>query len=269
MEKIQEIMGMGIGKITLSELLTVILLVLVGLLVVKLLLRLLDRMLDRLKVDRTLLGILRAMVKVLLLFLLVLMVMGYLDIPVTSLVAVLSVVGLAISLSVQNFLSNVAGGFQLLASQPFKVGDYVEAGGCAGTVQEIGLFYTKIVTVDNKLIQMPNSTVVSANIVNYSHETLRRVDLLVTASYDAPVETVKKSLLAAIARVPKALSDPTPMARVNSYKESAIEYAVRAWCKNADYWDVYFDLTEEIKAGFDRDGIEMTYNHLNVHMMER
>ena len=85
----------------------------------------------------------------------------------------------------------------------------------------------------------------------------------------SPVEAVKKSLLASIARVPMAVSDPAPMARVNSYKESSIEYVVRAWCKNADYWDVYFDLTEEIKSGFDRDGIEMTYNHLNVHMMER
>lgn len=269
MEELEKILNLELGQFTLAKLLMVALLILAGLVVVKILLKMLDRVLDRMKIDPTLLGILRAMAKVLLLFLVVLIVMDYLEIPVTSLVAVLSVAGLAVSLSIQNFLSNVAGGFQLLASHPFKVGDYVEAGGCAGTVQEIGLFYTKIVTVDNKLVQMPNSTVVSANITNYSHEPLRRVDLKVTASYDAPVEQVKKSLLQAVAGTAKMLTDPAPLARVSDYKESSIEYAVRVWCNNADYWDVYFDLLEGIKAAFDRDGIEMTYNHLNVHMMEK
>lgn len=265
----EKVLGFALGGFTLGRLLSAALLALVCLLVVKLLLKAVDRVLAHSRVDATLRGMLRATVKALLLFLALLMVMGYLGIPVTSLVAVLSVAGLAISLSVQNFLNNVAGGFQLLISHPFKAGDYVAAGGCEGTVQEIGLFYTKILTVDNKLVQLPNNTVVSANITNYTHEPRRRVELKVTASYDAPVDKVKESLLASAGRVSGTLAEPAPMARVNAYLDSAIEYVLRVWCETPLYWDVYFDLTEEVKRGFDSDGIEMSYPHMNVHVCQR
>ena len=265
----ESLLLLNVGGLTLEKALWAILLAAVLVLAVKILLKMLDRMFVRLKVDPTLLGILRAMVKVLLLFVAALILLGYLNIPVTSLVAVLSVVGLAISLSVQNFLSNVAGGFQLLASHPFKVGDYVEAGGCAGTVQEIGMFYTKLRTVDNKLVQLPNSSVVAATITNYSSEELRRVDLTVSASYDAPLEQVKHCLRGVVERHPKTLQDPVPLIRVNEYGASAIEYVVRVWCRNEDYWEVYFDLMEDIKAGFDRERIEMTYPHLNIHVLDK
>lgn len=258
----------SIAGLTVGKLLGAAVLALVGLVVIKLLLGMLERLLTRMKVEPTLLGMGRAVLKVLMLLLLVLMVVGYLGLPLSPLVAGLSVVGLAVSLGVQNFLTNVVGGLQLLASHPFKVGDYVEAGGCAGTVQEIGMFYTKVITPDNKLIQLPNSSIVSANITNYSYEPLRRVDLTITASYDAPVETVKRSLSSVVKAHPKTLDDPAPIIRVNNYLSSSIEYTVRAWCSNADYWEVYFDLMEGVKTAFDRDGIEMTYDHLNVHMME-
>lgn len=258
----------SIAGLTVGKLLGAAVLALVGLVVIKLLLGMLERLLTRMKVEPTLLGMGRAVLKVLMLLLLVLMVVGYLGLPLSPLVAGLSVVGLAVSLGVQNFLTNVVGGLQLLASHPFKVGDYVEAGGCAGMVQEIGMFYTKVITPDNKLIQLPNSSIVSANITNYSYEPLRRVDLTITASYDAPVETVKRSLSSVVKAHPKTLDDPAPIIRVNNYLSSSIEYTVRAWCSNADYWEVYFDLMEGVKTAFDRDGIEMTYDHLNVHMME-
>lgn len=259
-------LGIDLGVFTLSKLISAVLLALACLLAIKLLLKAVDRGLAYSRADATLLGMLRAMLKAVLLFLAVLIVMGYLGIPVTSLVAVLSVAGLAVSLSVQNFLNNVAGGFQLLLSHPFKAGDYVSAGGCEGTVQEVGLFYTKILTVDNKLVQLPNSTVVSANITNFTHEPTRRVELRVTASYDAALDKVKESLLASAGRVSGILTDPAPMARVNAYQDSAIEYVLRVWCETERYWDVYFDLTEEVKRGFDSQGIEMTYPHLNVHV---
>lgn len=268
-ESVDNIFNFEIGGFSLGSLLSAVLLVLVCLLVVKLLLKAIDGMFAKLHVDPTLLGMMRAMAKVLLLFLVVLIVMGYLGIPVTSLVALLSVAGLAISLSIQNFLNNVTGGFQLLISHPFKVGDYVSAGDCEGTVHEIGMFYTKIMTADNKLIQLPNSTVVSANITNYTHEPLRRVSLNVTASYDSPVELVKQSLLASVGRTANTLSEPAPLARVSGYKDSCIEYIVRTWCKTEDYWDVYYDLLEEIKAGFDQDGVEMNYPYVNIRMPEK
>lgn len=269
MEMINNVLDFQIGGFRMGSLLSAALLALICLLAVKLLLKALDRMLAKLSVDPTLLGILRAVAKVLLLFLGVLIVMGYLGIPVTSLVAVMSVAGLAISLSVQNFLNNVAGGFQLLVSHPFKVGDYVSAGGCEGAVQELGLFYTKILTADNKLVQMPNSTVVSANITNYTHEPRRRIDLLISAAYESPVDRVRQSLLASIGRTEGILAQPEPAARVNAYRDSSIEYAVKVWCSTEDYWPVYYDLMEEIKRGFDQDGIEMSYPHMNIHVLDR
>ena len=156
-----------------EKLFTAVVAAVVCLVVIKILLKLVDRTLRRIHLDGTLKKLIRGGLKGLLLFLGVIVVLGCLDIPVTSLVAVLSVAGLALSLAVQNFLSNVAGGLQLLVSQPFKVGDYVEAGGCSGTVAEIGMFYTKLNSVDNKLVQLPNSTIVSQNILNYSSEESR------------------------------------------------------------------------------------------------
>ena len=239
-----------------------------GVIVVKVLLRVLDRALDRFQVDAPLQRLLRALLKGGLWSVAVIIVLDRLGVEVTSLIAVLSVVGLAFSLALQNFLSNVAGGMQLLASHPFSVGDFVEAGGCSGTVEEIGMFYTKLTTPDNRLVQLPNNTIVSANITNFSAQPTRRVELKLTASYDAPVDAVKEALARAVAAHPLTLADPEPMIRVEGYRDSAIEYVVRVWCANADYWTVYYDLLEEFKAAFDAAGIEMTYPHVNVHMLE-
>ena len=123
--------------------------------------------------------------------------------------------------------------------------------------------------MDNKLVQLPNSSIVAQNIINYSSEERRRVELKVTASYDAPTEQVKAVLARLVEEHPLTMSEPEPLIHVNSYGDSAIEYIVRIWCKNEDYWTIYFDLMDRIKPAFDQAGIEMTYPHLNVHMMER
>ena len=237
------------------------------LIIIKVLLKLADRALRRVHLDDMLKRLIRGGLKALLLFVGVIVVLGCLGIPVTSLVALLSVVGLALSLAVQNFLSNVAGGLQLLVSKPFKIGDYVEAGDCSGTVQEIGLFYTKLNTTDNKLVQLPNSTIVSQNIINYSSEDQRQVELKVSASYDAPTELVRQTLRELVQAHPLIRREPEPLIRVYAYQDSAIQYLVRAWCDNGDYWTVYFDLMDGIKPAFDRADIEMTYPHVNVHMI--
>lgn len=266
---LENIFQIGIAGFTVEKLFTAVIAAVICLLLIKILLKLVDRTLRRVRLDDTLKKLIRGGLKGLLLFLGVIVVLGCLDIPVTSLVAVLSVAGLALSLAVQNFLSNVAGGLQLLVSQPFKVGDYVEAGGCSGTVVELGVFYTKLNSVDNKLVQLPNSSIVAQNIINYSSEERRRVELKVTASYDAPTEQVKAVLAKLVEEHPLTMSEPEPLIHVNSYGDSAIEYIVRIWCKNEDYWTIYFDLMDRIKPAFDQAGIEMTYPHLNVHMMER
>ena len=188
-----------------------------------------------------------------------------LNIDVTSIVALASVLTLAVSLALQNILANVIGGFTILSTQPFHSGDYVEIAGQSGTVEEISMSYTKLSTPDKKLISIPNSAVVAAQIVNYSASETRRVDITVSASYDAPVQKVLDALVLA-GTVDNALLTPAPFAAVTNYGDSAISYTLRIWVKNADYWDVYFLVNHKIKKIFDEQGIAMTYPHLNVHL---
>ena len=269
MDVLKELLDTDIQGLPLEKILGAVVVGLVGLLAIKLLLRGIDRLLGRMKLEDALRRMLRTALKAVLLVVLVITVMGYLDLPISALVAGLSVVGVAVTLGVQNFLTNVAGGVQLLASHPFQIGDYVEAGGCAGTVREVGLFYTKILTYDRKLIQLPNSSIVAENIINYTHEPVRRVTIQVSASYDAPVDKVMDCLVRLGRSHPLAAADPAPKAHVTGYGSSAINYVLWVWCDNRDYWTVYFDLMEQLKPAFDREGIEMTYDHLNVHLPDR
>lgn len=257
-----------ISKITASNIFSAVLAAVISLVLIKVLTGVLARALKRTRLDAPLQALLRNLLKGALWAVAFIIVLGCLGIEVTSLVAVLSVVGLAFSLALQNFLSNVAGGMQLLASHPFAVGDFVDAGGCSGAVVEIGMFYTKLATPDNKLVQLPNSTIVSANIINYSAQPTRRVEWKVSASYDAPTGRVLALLSQMAAGHPLVLADPEPAAHVDGYGDSAVSYVLRAWCANADYWTVYFDLMDGMKDAFDGAGIEMTYPHVNVHMIK-
>lgn len=257
-----------ISKITASNIFSAVLAAVISLVLIKVLTGVLARALKRTRLDAPLQALLRNLLKGALWAVAFIIVLGCLGIEVTSLVAVLSVVGLAFSLALQNFLSNVAGGMQLLASHPFAVGDFVDAGGCSGAVVEIGMFYTKLATPDNKLVQLPNSTIVSANIINYSAQPTRRVEWKVSASYDAPTGRVLALLSQMAAGHPLVLADPEPAAHVDGYGDSAVSYVLRAWCANADYWTVYFDLMDGFQAAFDGAGIEMTYPHVNVHMIK-
>ena len=258
----------SLAQITTNKIFEAVIVAVVSLLAVKLLLKLLDRALRRSQLDDTLKKLIHSLLKGALLFVTVIVVLQCLDIEVTSLVAVLSVVGLAFSLALQNFLSNVAGGMQLLASRPFKPGDFVEAGGCSGTVTEVGMFYTRLATYENKLIQIPNSAIVSANIINHFTLPTRRVDLFVSASYDAPLDLVMDTLMGLARAHQLVLDDPAPAAHVKEYGDNAIEYALRVWCASGDYWTVYNDLIDSFKPAFDKAGIVMTYPHVNVHMIE-
>ena len=257
-----------IKNITASNIFGAVLSVVISLVLIKVLTKALDRALNRSKLDKPLQRVIRNLLRGLLWAVAVIIVLGCLGIEVTSLVAVLSVVGLAFSLALQNFLSNVAGGMQILASHPFDLGDYVDAGGCSGTVAEIGMFYTKLTTPDNKLVQLPNSAIVSANVTNFSAQPTRRVELKVSASYDASTDRVAALLAKMAADHPLVLEDPEPAVHVDGYGDSAITYVMRVWCANADYWTVYYDLMDGFKPAFDRADIEMTYPHVNVHMIE-
>ncbi len=254
-----------------GNLLSAVVLAVTCLIVIKLALKLYDKIIEKSKVDLILRNILRIAVKGVLLFLAAIIVLKSLGVDTTSLVAVLSVVGVAFSLSIQGFLSNVFGGIQIIGNKPFGVGDFVDAGGESGVVEEVGLFYTKLHTGDNKLIQIPNSTIANSNIINYSNKPNRRVDITVSASYDDDTEKVKQVLIQLVCEHPLILSggDLDPMVRVSGYNANDISYVVRAWCDGGDYWTVYFDLMDAIKPTFDKNGISMSYPHVNVHMIEK
>ncbi len=268
-ETLSTLEEIDLAGITLDNILSAVFLLVICLILVKILLKMVDRMLERTEIERSLHTFIRTIVKVILIFITVLIVAGSLDIPVTSLVAVLSVFGLAVSLAVQNGLSNVAGGIQVLTSKPFKVGDYVEAGGIEGVVNEIGVFYTRINTGDNKLILVPNSQISAEKIINYTAESERRVDLTFSVSYNTPVETVKAAITEVMGAHALTLVTPEPSVRVSKYGESSIQYSMRVWCATQDYWTVYYDMLEQVKAAFDKAGVEMTYPHLNVHMVQQ
>lgn len=256
-----------LSGIDLYKVLSTVILAVICIVAVKVLLHLLDRFLKKGKVEKTLHAFIRTGVRILLIFLAVLIIASQLGFNVTSLVALLSVAGLAISLAVQSSLANLAGGIQILASKPFKVGDYIDAAGINGTVLEINMIHTKLRTPDSKVIFVPNSDLAAAKLTNFSAEENRRVDIVCSASYDDAPEKVLAVLRELVSAHPKALADPEPFVRLSGYKDSCIEYTVRVWAKNEDYWDLYFDLLEQIKPRFDAAGIEMTYPHLNVHMI--
>ena len=253
---------------TWSKALYSVLLFLFCLAVMKTVMTLIDRTMTRLKVEPTVHKFTHSCLKVLMWIITGLVVAGYLEFPVNSLVTVLGVIGVALSLSLQGSLSNLAGGIMVMVSRPFAVGDYVEAGSVSGTVIEIGLVYTKLKTIDNKIIFIPNGEISGERIINYNKQEQRRVDLTFTVSYDDDPEQVKEIMRRVIGAHPKALFTPEPFVRTTSLGESSVGYTLRVWCATEDYWDLYYDLLEQIRAAFDREGIELTYNHLNVHIMK-
>ena len=237
----------------------------VGVLLIRIGMKLATSILEKSKMETVASNLILKVLKVALYALLALIVASKLGIDVTGIVALASVLTLAISLSVQDLLTNLVSGFTLLYTKPFGAGDYVEIAGKEGTVLEIGLTYTKLATPDNKLIFIPNGAVTSAQIVNYTKTGTRRVDFSITASYDAPIPTVLAALKEA-AQVPGILAEHDVFVAVDNFGDHSIAYVLRVWSKTDDYWTVKFAINENIKKVFDAKGVEMTYPHLNIHM---
>ena len=237
----------------------------VGVLAIRIIRKVLKTTLEKSKLEKAAHSLITSLANAAMYILLGLIVASSLGIDVTSIVALASVLTLALSLALQNMVSNIIGGFTILYTHPFHSGDYVEIAGQGGVVQEINMTYTMLATPDNKLISIPNSAVVAAQIVNYSAAETRRVDVSVSASYTMPTQKVIDSLVIA-GTADKVLLDPAPVAFVTAYGDSAIQYALRVWVKSADYWDVYFQVNQRVKDIFDEQGIAMTYPHLNVHI---
>ena len=258
-----------LGKIFEAELFhkfcSAVVILVLGALVIRIVMKLLKATLEKSKLEKAAHTLITSLARAAMYILLALIAASSLGIDVSSIVALASVLTLALSLALQNMVSNIIGGFTILYTHPFRSGDYVEIAGQGGTVVEINMTYTMLSTPDNKQIAIPNSAVVAAQIVNYSTAETRRVEVVVSASYEAPTQKVLDALVLA-GTVEKALVDPAPMAVITNYGDSAIAYSLRIWTKNADYWDVYFQVNKRVKDIFDEQGICMTYPHLNVHL---
>lgn len=191
--------------------------------------------------------------------------LAVMGVPMSSIVAVIGSCGLAIGLALQGSLANIAGGFILLVFKPFAVGDYIITEKSEGTVTEIGIFYTRLITLDNRRVTIPNAEVSNQTLVNATAEGKRRVDLTFSASYGDDIDGVERALLAACETNPLILKDPAPFARLSAHKDSALEYTLRVWCRAADYWQVYFDLQRDVKRSFEANGITIPFPQLDVH----
>lgn len=253
------------GSLFFKKLMGTVLILAIGVLVIRVIMRLITAALEKSHLEKAAHSLILSLARAAMYVLLFLIAASQMGIDVSSIVALASVLTLALSLALQNMVSNLIGGFVILYTHPFHSGDYVEIAGQGGTVKEISMTYTVLATPDNRIISIPNSAVAAAQVVNYSSADSRRVELTVTASYDAPTQKVLDALVLA-GTVDNALLNPAPSAVIVSYDDSAIRYSLRIWVKPGDYWDVYFQVNQRIKDVFDQQGIEMTYPHLNVHL---
>ena len=255
--------------LNLPSILRILFTIVAGLVAMRVIMKIVDKTLEKSQSVNALSKYIRSVVHVLLWFVLVLSVADSMGIKITSLIAMFGVAGLAVSLALQNTLSNLAGGVMLLVTKPFDVGDFVETNGVSGTVEAIGLAYSTLATGDNKEVFIPNSEISSAKITNYNRLGKRRVDMTFTASYDAPTKTVKTAIEEALANYPQIHQDPAPAIRLSNYGASSIEYIVRVWVDSSEYWTVYYGVMEDVREAFDRHNVEMTYDHLNVHVLNK
>ena len=260
--------GLNKGMFTWDNLLSAAIALVVCILAIMIIMKVLRKLFSRTKMEPSLAGFLLKVIKIALEFAAILIVAGSLGFDVTALLAVFSLLGLAISLSVQNLLGNLVSGVVLLMNKPIRTGDYIQAGDAEGVVKDVGLFYTELTTLDNKTVSVPNSDLSAAKIVNFTREDNRRVDLVIGASYDCDTEDVKKALYDAIARTDKVLADPAPQVLVEEFGASVIKYTVRAWCRHEDYWDVHYGINDNVLAAFKDAGVKMSYEHVNVHMVQ-
>lgn len=270
MEELTKILQTSLGGYSLSRILSALLTLLVCLVAARLLLKLAKKLLNRSKkLTARLRQIILTTLKVVFYTLAGIITAEALGLNTSSLTALVSVLTLGVTLAAEDILGNVAGGLVILSSHPFSIGDTIEVDGVEGVVREITLNHTKIEAYDGQTIMQPNKSLSSSRVTNYTALGRRRIVHSVSASYDAPTETVKAACLEAVAAVPGVLSAPAPEVQLVNYGNSAIEYSVRCWASVADYWRVYFAVRENLRDAFARHGVEMTYDHLNVHVIEK
>ena len=253
----------SMGNFALDQLIPAVLILVIGILVIRLIMAVTGKLLKKTKMDNPVLGLLRSAIRVVLYLLLSLICASALGLDVTGVVALASVLTLAVSLSLQDALANVIGGFTLLTTKPFSMGDFVEVAGQTGTVSAIGLNYTKLTTTDNKTVSIPNAQVVAAEIVNYTVAGTRRTDITVYVSAEHPAKQVMEALTEA-ATVPTALPEKPISVVISDYSQGAVVYLLQVWSKSPDYWTTTCQTKENIKTIFEREHIHMCYNQIKI-----
>jgi len=218
------------------------------------------------KYDKTLVRTFVYIGKIVLKVLVVVCLIGYVGIETGGISALIASVGVAVGFALNGTLANLAGGIMIIVTRPFKVGDYISAQGYEGVVEDIKICYTRITTVDNKTIYLPNSGLSTGTIANYSEKELRRVDLDFSVAGNDPVK-VRDILLAVCQNEEKVIKDPAPFARISDYGAgNGVKITVRAWCRSAEYWDAYFNLLDDVRDAFEANGIVIPFNQLDVHI---
>ena len=246
-----------------------VLILIIGLFATKFALWLLSKGLNKTKLDLTVTKFVAQVSKIVLYVLLVTIILSILGIPATSIITIIGTAGVAIGLALQDSLSNVAGGFLLMVTKPFKIGDYIIVNGVEGTVAQISILHTRLDSATNQAIFIPNGQAVNAVVINNCGNEFRRVDLTFTISYEEEFEKARKVILDVLKANPKVDKTHDAAVRMLEHGKSAIVIAVRPWCKTADYWDVYFDTTEQIRAAFIANDIEIPFEQLDVHVVNQ
>lgn len=238
----------------------------VGLFLVHWVMKLLDRYDAKMKIEPTLKGFLKTLVRILLYVVVVMTAVSTMGIPLTSIVTLLASAGVAVSLAMQGVLTNLIGGFILLLFKPIRVGEYVRIGDNEGTVKTIGAFYTEMATFDNRHINLPNGSLTNTAIVNFSREGTRRLDLTFSVAYESDLDQVYEVLNRVVKEENALLPDPAPEVHLNECAASSLDFTVRVWVKTADYWPVKFRMVDGGKRALDKAGISIPYPQMDVHM---
>ncbi len=238
----------------------------IGRQIVKILIKVISTALERSNTEDTVRIFVTNLLNTLLMIVVFIAAINQLGIQTTSIIAVLGAAGLAIGLALQGSLSNFAAGILIVIYRPYKVGDYIQADNHLGTVDDIQIFSTVLKTPDNKLVIVPNGSIMNGSIVNFSNQDKRRVDIIASCSYEDDIDKVKSVLADILSKDDRILNEPKPRIAVSELADSSVNFIVRPWVKNSDYLDVYYSLLEEIKKRFDQEGIAIPYPQTDVHI---
>lgn len=264
-DKLKDIVAQYAASIGL-RVIAALLILIIGFKLIKHLSKRIQNAKDISKINPTAKSFIRSFLNIALKIVVVVTAAAVLGVPMTSVAALIASAGLAIGLALEGSLGNIASGFIIVITKPFSVGDYIIVGDNSGTVQDTGIFYTTLTSLDNRTIVMPNSTVTNQTLVNLSAKQHLRVDLEFSAGYENDPDLVEKLMLKTAAGNDKILKDPPPFARLSKHGDSALVYTLRVWCRSGDYWTVHFDMLKDIEKAFTAAGISIPYPQLDVHV---